>query len=68
MPKKKTINRKVCRNCKAILPYNVVKCPYCGSSDFVEEYAGFVIIINSEKSQIAREKNLKEGIWAIKLF
>lgn len=67
MPKKLQ-KRKVCRNCKAILPPNIVKCPNCGSTDFTEEYAGFVIVINSEKSEIAKARNLKEGIWAIKIF
>jgi len=68
MAKKRGLGRKVCRNCKAILHYNVVKCPYCGSTDFSEDFSGFIIVIDSEKSQIAKEKNLKEGMWAIKIF
>ena len=68
MPKRGKVSRKVCRNCKAILDPNVQKCPYCGSTDFSEEYAGFIIIINAEKSEIAKKKGLKEGMWAIKVF
>lgn len=64
----KKYRRKVCRNCKAILDPNVKKCPYCGSEDFTEVYSGFIIVIKSDKSEIAKRKNLKEGFWAIKVF
>ncbi|MFH7903136.1 MAG: transcription elongation factor subunit Spt4 [Candidatus Aenigmatarchaeota archaeon] len=67
MPKK-IQKKKVCRNCKAILLPNIIQCPYCGSKDFSEEFSGFIIIINPENSEISKRKNLKPGIWAIKIF
>lgn len=68
MVSKKIQKRKACRNCKAILLPNIVQCPYCGSKDFSEEFSGFIIVLDSEKSEIARRKNIKEGYWAIKIY
>ena len=68
MPKREKIRKKVCRNCKAILEPDVKKCPYCGSTDFSEEYIGFVIIIDEEKSELAKKTNLKKGTWAIRVL
>ncbi len=59
---------KVCRNCKAILNYEVQTCPFCNSRDFSEEYAGFLLVIDPEKSELSKIKNYKEGKWAIKVF
>ena len=60
--------RKACRNCKAIVEPNMNQCPVCGSRDLSEVYSGFIIVINQEKSEIAKRKNIKEGFWAIKVF
>jgi|GEM_PF-125263 len=68
MPRKGKLTRKVCRNCKAILDTNATKCSYCGSNDLSEDYAGFLIIIDEEKSEISNKKGIKKGIWAIKVF
>lgn len=60
---------KVCRNCGLIIENKEVqKCPNCGSTDFSDEYSGFTLIIDSNKSEIAKKTNLKEGKWAIKIF
>jgi len=68
MPRKKKVGRKACRNCKAILDPDVKKCPICGSTDFSEEYIGFVIVVNEEKSEISKSKGIKKGMWAIKVL
>ena len=68
MARRGKIARKACRNCKAIVGPDVDKCPFCGSSDFSEEYTGFVIIVSEEKSEISKKKGLKSGMWAIKIF
>jgi len=68
MPKRGKTTRKACRNCKAILEPNVKKCPVCGSTDFSDEYIGFVIIVDEEKSEISKNKGVKKGMWAIKVF
>ena len=68
MPRRKSSSRKACRGCKAILDPDVKKCPICGSTDLSDEYVGFVIIVNEEKSEISKSKNIKKGMWAIKVF
>ena len=68
MRKKGKQIRKVCRNCKAILDPTATKCQYCNSTDLSEDFAGLVIIINEEKSEISNKKGIKKGIWAIKVF
>ncbi|MGC9079310.1 MAG: transcription elongation factor subunit Spt4 [Nanopusillaceae archaeon] len=60
--------RKICRNCKAILDKDVDKCPYCGSRDFAEDFSGFILMIDPEKSEIGKKFNIKSGKWAIKVF
>ncbi|BFI73214.1 transcription elongation factor Spt4 [Nanoarchaeota archaeon] len=60
--------RKVCRNCKAIIDKDVNKCPYCGSTDLSDDFSGFIIIVNQEKSEFSKKLNIKEGKWAIKVF
>ncbi|BBL45794.1 DNA-directed RNA polymerase subunit E'' [Nanobdella aerobiophila] len=60
--------RKICRNCKAIINKDANKCPYCGSTDLAEDFSGFVLIVNEERSEVAKKYNFKEGKWAIKIF
>ncbi len=60
--------RKICRNCKAIIDKDVDRCPYCGSTDLSEDYAGFIIIVNQENSEFSKKLNLKEGKWAIRVL
>ncbi|AAR39084.1 NEQ231 [Nanoarchaeum equitans Kin4-M] len=65
MPKPK---RKVCLKCKAILPMDVEKCPYCGGTEFTTEFEGIIIIVNKEKSEVAKVAGIdKEGKFAIKI-
>jgi len=62
------LKRKVCTKCKAILPYNTQKCPYCGNTVFGEEFIGMVGIIDPEKSEIAKKLGIKQqGFFALKV-
>ncbi len=49
---------KACRQCKAIVK-NATKCPICGSEDLTEKWYGLVIVLNPEKSQLAKLLNIK---------
>ena len=43
---------KVCKNCKLI--YDIDECPVCGKNEYTTSYAGYIIIKNPEKSEIAK--------------
>ncbi len=56
---------KACKICNAI--FEGEKCPKCGSKNITESFKGQIVILNPEKSEIAKEINLKEkGNFAIK--
>ncbi len=68
MPRRKP-KRKVCVKCKAILPLDVEKCPYCGSTQFTEDFEGIIVVINPEKSEVAKVAGIKHKGWfAIKVM
>ena len=56
---------KACKNCKFLTKEQV--CPLCGSKQLVERWKGLIVILNQEKSEIAKKLNLKEGKYAIKI-
>ena len=57
---------KACKQCKTI--YEGSKCPKCGSEEYSDASKGKVIVLDSEKSEIARNLKLKDkGTFAIKL-
>ncbi len=57
---------KACRNCRAVIPENESTCPYCGSKDFTDEWYGLIIIINPEKSSLAKMLGInRRGMFAI---
>ncbi|AAM30293.1 MULTISPECIES: transcription elongation factor subunit Spt4 [Methanosarcina] len=43
---------KVCRHCLRVLEGQT--CPVCGTSDLAEEWNGLVIILDTERSEIAK--------------
>ena len=56
---------KACKICKTI--YEWEKCPRCNSRESVEGFKGRIVVINPEKSEIAKKLNIKEkGNFAIK--
>lgn len=57
---------KACKNCKLI--YEGDKCPSCDKKDISDNFKGKVEIVNSERSQIAKQLKVnKNGLYAIKL-
>lgn len=47
------MSEQVCRECHRILAGQT--CPVCGSSNLSSDWSGLVIIINPQKSQIAKK-------------
>ncbi len=57
--------QKACKICNTI--HTGEKCPKCGSSESTESFKGRIIVLDSEKSEIAKKLNLKgKGNFAIK--
>lgn len=58
--------QKACKICNAIYETGD-KCPKCGAKESTESFKGRAIILNPEKSEIAKKLNIKEkGNFAIK--
>jgi len=56
---------KVCKNCKIFIEGD--KCPLCQGNQFVENWKGRIIVIDPEKSDVAKKLNIKKkGTYAIK--
>ncbi|MCL4363273.1 DNA-directed RNA polymerase, subunit E'' [Candidatus Marsarchaeota archaeon] len=59
------MEEKVCKNCKIIISHGTI-CPICGSDDLTSRWGGYVIVLNIEKSEIAKKLDLKlNGVFAL---
>ncbi len=59
---------KACRRCGGLVDREVRVCPYCGSTDFTDNWEGMIIILNPEESIIAKEIGVSsKGYYAIKV-
>lgn len=59
------VKEKACRVCNTI--YEGEQCPKCNSRDFTDSFKGRIIIIDPEKSEIAKNIKIKgKGNFAIK--
>ncbi|MCE4624742.1 MAG: DNA-directed RNA polymerase, subunit E'' [Desulfurococcales archaeon] len=59
---------KACRRCGALVALDVKVCPFCGSTEFTDSWEGMVIILDPERSEIAKELGIdKPGAFAIKV-
>jgi len=59
---------KACLSCRLLVPREVEVCPNCGSRRFTDEWEGFVIILDPERSAVAKSLNItKPGRYAIKV-
>ncbi len=59
------MTKKVCENCKMFVKGD--KCPNCGSTSFSDSYRGRIVVIDPEKSEIAKNLNIKvKGEFALK--
>lgn len=57
---------KACKMCNMIVEEGD-KCPNCGSKELTDSSKGRVVILNPEKSEVAKKLNMKEkGNFAIK--
>ena len=60
------MTQKACRLCKVVTEEAI--CPVCKSSEFSEDFQGFIIILNAKKSQLAEKMGIKEeGQYALKI-
>jgi DNA-directed RNA polymerase subunit E" len=58
---------KACRDCRYLIEEGE-KCPNCGSSAFTTFWRGYVVILNSEESEIAKKMGIERtGKYALRL-
>ena len=58
--------QKSCKKCKTIYE-GKGNCPKCDSKDFVEGFKGRIVLINPEKSEVAKKLNREDkGEFAIR--
>lgn len=58
---------KACRTCRVIISQGEV-CPLCGSSNLTTKWSGYVVILNAEKSELAKKLDLKvNGTYALNI-
>ncbi len=58
--------QKACKICKKI--YEGSKCPTCDSKESTDSFKGRIVVLNAEKSEIAKKLNIKsKGNFAIKV-
>jgi DNA-directed RNA polymerase subunit E" len=57
--------KKACKTCKILVDGS--KCPLCQGGQFTDSWKGKIIILDSEKSEIAQKIGIKvKGEYAIK--
>jgi len=57
--------KQACKQCKRLIIGE--KCPVCGSTKLSKMWKGRVVILNPDKSEIAKKMNIKEpGEYAIR--
>ena len=57
---------RACRNCHLIITANT--CPECKSTNVSDDWTGVVVIIDPEKSQIAKTLDIKKpGRYALRV-
>ncbi len=60
------MKKKVCRKCKLFVEKDV--CPNCNNTEFSENWKGRIIMIDADKSEIAKKINAKiKGEYAIRI-
>lgn len=61
-------DRLVCRECHRVVDAGAETCPSCGSSSLTEDWAGYVVILHPETSEIAEQMEVTEpGEYALKV-
>ncbi|MBD3247146.1 DNA-directed RNA polymerase subunit E'' [Candidatus Pacearchaeota archaeon] len=60
------VKQKACKICNTIFDSGE-KCPNCDSKETTESFKGRIVVVNPEKSEIAKKLDLKDkGTFAIK--
>ena len=60
------MNAKACRNCNFIT--SSITCTNCGGASLSDDWAGYVIVLDTESSEIAKRLNItKPGKYALKV-
>jgi len=60
------LTEKACKNCRFISNGSV--CPNCKSTNLSDDWTGLVIIIDPEKSEIAKKMGIKSpGRYAVRV-
>jgi DNA-directed RNA polymerase subunit E" len=49
---------KACKNCRMIITHGE-KCPLCGGTDLTNKWSSYVVVLNAEKSDIAKKLGAK---------
>jgi DNA-directed RNA polymerase subunit E" len=58
--------KKVCKSCRIFVSGS--QCPLCKNSSFTETWKGKIIIMDADKSEIAKKVSIKaKGEYAIKV-
>lgn len=58
---------KACKNCRVIIAQGEV-CPLCGSSNLTTKWNGYVVILNAEKSELAKKLGITtNGTYALNI-
>jgi DNA-directed RNA polymerase subunit E" len=52
------MEEKACRECRFILSHGDT-CPICGSKNLTNKWSGQIIVMNAEKSEIAKMLTIK---------
>ena len=59
---------KACRKCKSLAPREATRCSTCGSSDLSEDWEGAIVIIDPEKSEVAKRLGFtRPGRYALRI-
>lgn len=58
---------KACRNCRMVV-VDEKECPNCGGTAFTTFWRGYVVIVDPEKSEIAKKMGIsRQGKFALRL-
>lgn len=68
MARRRTIPFKACRRCKSLVPRDATRCPVCGSTDLSEDWEGAIIVLDPERSRLAKSLGFtKPGRYALRV-
>ncbi|MGC8495943.1 MAG: transcription elongation factor subunit Spt4 [Candidatus Micrarchaeia archaeon] len=61
------MEEKACKHCKLIISHGSV-CPICGSTELTTKWSGYIIMIDVDKSELAKKMEIKtNGTYALNI-